>query len=364
MKKRSPFFAMFLLLLMVCGGLSRPVPARGALLKAGSSAVIAEKVLPSDLQAGDQLVILCESNDMALCTGAVTSARLSSGKASTGDTATRKVLTALPDNAAVFTLSEAEDGWYLHCSAGYLTSSATGNALFYAQDLQEGSRWKFVNDVFLYNPAACYTSDRNYYVEFFSSYFTIYGKSSSANQTAYTMSFYRMGNSLPDEPLLQDSYYYLPVYETSDAHGYLANVTDDGQTQYLMAYISDRLNAARAGGRDKAVVLDGGDIYQGTTLSNLTHGNSLSAAYALMEYDAVTVGNHEFDWGLDTVIDSDGTMMDYALGDNWQGVNSTPVVISNLYQNGSKVSWGRDNIILDKTAVDPSAFEGCVVMGE
>ena len=107
------------------------------------------------------------------------------------------------------------------------------------------------------------------------------------------MSFYRMGNSLPDEPLLQESYYYLPVYDTSDVHGYLANMTENGEVQYLMAYISDRVNAARGGQSDKVVLLDGGDIYQGTTMSNMTKGHSLSAAYALMEYDAVTVGNHE-----------------------------------------------------------------------
>ena len=47
-------------------------------------------------------------------------------------------------------------------------------------------------------------------------------------------------------------------------------------------------------------------------------------------------------------------MMDYDLGEDWQGANNIPVVISNLYQGGGKVPWGRDCLILNKTAVNES----------
>lgn len=59
------------------------------------------------------------------------------------------------------------------------------------------------------------------------------------------------------------------------------------------------------------VLIDGGDIYQGNAVSDVVKGESLSAAFDAMEYDAVAVGNHEFDWGLETVIDNDSTMRDY-----------------------------------------------------
>ena len=366
---RCKFFRIMFVILCIALGCAGPgISPRAELQSDTSEAIIAEKVAPSEFQAGDHLVIVCESNDMALCMNAVTDARLSSGRVDIGSTATRKVLTAIPDNAAVFELSEAEEGVYLQCDAGYLTSSATGNALYYAGEIEEGSRWQFEEEAFLYNPSAVSMSGsytyQNYYLEFFSSYFTVYGKRASSSAGNFTMSFYRMGNSLPDEPLLQENYYYLPVYETSDVHGYLANVTEDKETQYLFAYIASRVNTARSEGYDRAILLDGGDIYQGTTMSNLTFGNSLSAAYALMGYDAVTVGNHEFDWGLENVIDTDdGTMKDYNLGDEWQGANTTPVVISNLYQNGIKVPWGRDYIILEKTAVDAYGNELPVKVG-
>ena len=362
-------FAMLVLacVLFVAAGYDAPVQA--AMQSDISDGILAEKVTPSEFKAGDRLLIVCEASDMVLCNKAVpnNTTRLTSGRVETGNTATREVLTAIPGNAAVFQLSEAEKGFYLQCDAGYLTSSATGNALYYAQEAEEGSQWQFKEDAFLYNPSAVSTNGsytyRNYYLEFFSSYFTVYGKRASSSANNFAMSFYRMGNSLPEEPLLQESYYYLSVYDTSDVHGYLANVTENGEVQYLMAYISDRVNAARGGRKDKVVLLDGGDIYQGTTMSNMTKGHSLSAAYALMDYDAVTVGNHEFDWGLENTVDSDGTMLDYNLGNEWQGVNDTPVIISNLYQNGSKVPWGRDYIILEKTAADANGNELPVKIG-
>jgi 2',3'-cyclic-nucleotide 2'-phosphodiesterase/3'-nucleotidase/5'-nucleotidase len=45
------------------------------------------------------------------------------------------------------------------------------------------------------------------------------------------------------------------------------------------------------------LLLDGGDIMQGTPISNLLWGESTIDVYNHMGYAAVTVGNHEFDWG-------------------------------------------------------------------
>lgn len=47
------------------------------------------------------------------------------------------------------------------------------------------------------------------------------------------------------------------------------------------------------------------------TISDLLNGKPLSQAFDFMKYDAVALGNHEFDWGLENVVDADATMMDY-----------------------------------------------------
>ncbi len=147
--------------------------------------------------------------------------------------------------------------------------------------------------------------------------------------------------------------YYLPLFETSDVHGYIANTKDDDPL-YMLAYIADKVKDVRGHNeeydKDKAILLDGGDIYQGNPLSNLLNkGDSMSAAYALMDYDAVTIGNHDFDWGIEKTVDSDKTMKDYSFNGH-SGKNNTPVIASNIYKNGNKIDFAFDYIILNKKA--------------
>lgn len=150
------------------------------------------------------------------------------------------------------------------------------------------------------------------------------------------------------------SRYILPIFETSDVHGHLMELSEDG-IEYRLAFVADKIKDKRghddAYRKEKALVLDGGDIFQGYTASNLTEGNALSAAYKYMDYDAVTIGNHEFDWGLEKVLDDDKTLRDFDLG-SYKGVNDIPVTSSNLYKDGSRLSYSHDYLIINKVATD------------
>ncbi len=147
--------------------------------------------------------------------------------------------------------------------------------------------------------------------------------------------------------------YRLPVFETSDIHGALSQDVD-GSNAYMVSYIADKVNDARRteDGIDlrRAILLDGGDIYQGTAVSLLTDGEAMSAVFDEMEYDAVALGNHEFDWGIDTAIDKDGSMRDHTEAGGLVK-NEIPVVCCNLYKDGEKVDFVRDYVILEKIAV-------------
>lgn len=48
--------------------------------------------------------------------------------------------------------------------------------------------------------------------------------------------------------------------------------------------------------------LDDGDAVQGTPMSNLTFGRAVVDAFNAMGYAAAAVGNHEFDWSVDTLV--------------------------------------------------------------
>ncbi len=52
------------------------------------------------------------------------------------------------------------------------------------------------------------------------------------------------------------------------------------------------------------VLLDIGDVYQGTHVSRATGGALMIDLFNRLNYDAWVLGNHEFDWGLETVAKS------------------------------------------------------------
>ena len=93
-----------------------------------------------------------------------------------------------------------------------------------------------------------------------------------------------------------DGVYELKIFETTDIHGSLFDI-GNGEVFYSMAYISDKVNDYRNDDGSNVILLDSGDLYQGNSYSTLIQGESIAAMLDIMKYDAVSVGNHEFDWG-------------------------------------------------------------------
>ena len=151
--------------------------------------------------------------------------------------------------------------------------------------------------------------------------------------------------------------YILPVFETADLHGYLVDTgfEESADYQYRFARIADIVEDRRGGSTEKTLLLDGGDVYSGNAIQSQQAGNPVSAAYAAVRYDAVALGGHEFDIGLENAVDADGTMPDYALN-GLSGANTVPVLCSNLFnaKDGSRVTRTKDYVILEKTAVATS----------
>ena len=140
--------------------------------------------------------------------------------------------------------------------------------------------------------------------------------------------------------------------ETTDVHGALVS-TSTGTKHYRLAYVADKANDIRGRGADydtkKLLLLDGGDIYQGTILSNIQRGKPLYMAFDKMDYDAVALGNHEFDWGFEQLVDDDGTLLDYEYAGK-RDENPVPIVCCNLYRHGKRTHTTHDYVILDKSA--------------
>lgn len=90
---------------------------------------------------------------------------------------------------------------------------------------------------------------------------------------------------------------YLDIYYINDFHGAILPDSD----QLGMAYIANYIITKKTENPDNVLVLAGGDILQGSALSNHYLGLSTINMLNEMYFDAYAIGNHEFDWGLETV---------------------------------------------------------------
>ena len=88
----------------------------------------------------------------------------------------------------------------------------------------------------------------------------------------------------------------ISVVGTNDVHGALATQENLGGLVTVSGYV-DALRTARAEDGGAVLLIDAGDMWQGTLESNLAEGRSVVEAYNAMGYTAATIGNHEFDFG-------------------------------------------------------------------
>ena len=83
------------------------------------------------------------------------------------------------------------------------------------------------------------------------------------------------------------------LIHTNDTHG---SVNDDGSS-IGFAKFATLVEAMKEEGN--ALILDAGDMFQGTPFANIEQGLSVLPIANAVGYDAMVPGNHEFDYGAD-----------------------------------------------------------------
>lgn len=91
----------------------------------------------------------------------------------------------------------------------------------------------------------------------------------------------------------------ITILHTTDIHGHLLPTADyDGQQDVGgLLRCATRIEAIRKE-TPNLLLLDCGDLFQGSVESYLTAGRATLQAMEFLRYDAWILGNHEFDWGL------------------------------------------------------------------
>lgn len=120
------------------------------------------------------------------------------------------------------------------------------------------------------------------------------------------------------------------VLHTNDVHGRM--VEDDRNGVIGDALLSGIVNDSRSKGT--TLVFDSGDSFQGLPISNSSKGEDMASVMNAVGFDAMTVGNHEFDFGLDQLRRLSKQI-------------NFPIITSNVYVDGVRLF--QPSTIVDKT---------------
>ncbi|MDD4847795.1 MAG: metallophosphoesterase [Bacteroidales bacterium] len=96
---------------------------------------------------------------------------------------------------------------------------------------------------------------------------------------------------------------HIIILHTNDMHSQMIPIkSGDEKNSGGMLRLAAAVEQVRSE-NNNVLLFDAGDFWQSTSYFNLFHGNADIDMMNALKYDAVTLGNHQFDLGIDTLID-------------------------------------------------------------
>ena len=95
----------------------------------------------------------------------------------------------------------------------------------------------------------------------------------------------------------------ITILHTNDTHSQVEPIAEGAKNGGMGGYARRMAIVAQERAEEKmpTLLVDAGDFVQGTPYFNLYHGRIEVDAMNRLGYDAATLGNHEFDYGVDTL---------------------------------------------------------------
>ena len=124
---------------------------------------------------------------------------------------------------------------------------------------------------------------------------------------------------------------YVDLYAINDLHGKLCTTDTNVGVEGLTTYLKNAMETD-----DHAVLLSSGDMWQGGAESNLTSGLIITDWMNELDFAAMTLGNHEFDWG-EEKIEENATLAEF------------PLLAINVYDRATneRVEYCSPSVIVD-----------------
>ncbi len=102
----------------------------------------------------------------------------------------------------------------------------------------------------------------------------------------------------------QPEFTKLTILHTNDVHSHIDPFPMDGTQNQGMGGVARRFNLIKKvrASEKNVMLLDAGDIFQGTPYFNMYNGELEIKLMEQMGYDATTIGNHDFDGGMENLV--------------------------------------------------------------
>ena len=128
--------------------------------------------------------------------------------------------------------------------------------------------------------------------------------------------------------------YTLDVYAINDMHGKFTDTDAQPGVDEMTTYLRKVQN------EQNALLLSSGDMWQGSCESGLTKGNIITDWMNELGFSAMTLGNHEFDWGAEP-IKANGEKAEF------------PLLAINVYDEttNQRVDYCQPSVLIDKGEV-------------
>ena len=102
----------------------------------------------------------------------------------------------------------------------------------------------------------------------------------------------------------------LNFYALNDFHG--AFLYDEDYEQTGLSRIGNYLINQKENDPENTFIISSGDMFQGGAESNITYGEVVIKAMNAIGFDSMSIGNHEFDWGVER-LETMASQMDFPL---------------------------------------------------
>ncbi len=99
----------------------------------------------------------------------------------------------------------------------------------------------------------------------------------------------------------------ITILHVNDTHGHILPFMEKRMSKKTpaggVAHLARMVQEEKSKNPEGTLLLAAGDMFQGTPVSNLFYGQPVIEVMNYLKFDALAIGNHEFDWGTDVLGD-------------------------------------------------------------